>query len=153
MIIVYKINNNEILLNFNSTYLILWHVLFCLYNLRTAALRLIVLSWIDVPTFATRRLHALPRESTQRRKVELCTRNVRKFCLNADFHVTFRDLLHGTDGLTSPPKEDVLRIFFRPKNPTASAGCEPANLGTKGQHATSRPPKPLDFMPYLYNFL
>jgi len=33
--------------------------------------------------------------------------------------------------------------FFRPKNPTASARCEPANLGTKGQHATSRPPKPL----------
>ena len=33
--------------------------------------------------------------------------------------------------------------FFRPENPTASAGFEPANLGTKGQHATSRPPKPL----------
>jgi hypothetical protein len=33
--------------------------------------------------------------------------------------------------------------FFRPKNPTTSAVCEPANLGTKGQHATSRPPKPL----------
>ena len=33
--------------------------------------------------------------------------------------------------------------FFRPKNPTASAGFEPANLGTKGQHATSRPPKPM----------
>jgi len=33
--------------------------------------------------------------------------------------------------------------FFRPKNPTASGGCEPANLGTKGQHATSRPLKPL----------
>jgi len=31
--------------------------------------------------------------------------------------------------------------FFRPKNSTVSAGCEPANLGTKGQHATSRPPK------------
>jgi hypothetical protein len=31
--------------------------------------------------------------------------------------------------------------FFRTKNPTASAGFEPANLGTKGQHATSRPPK------------
>ena len=28
--------------------------------------------------------------------------------------------------------------FFRPKNPTASAGFEPANLGTKGQHATPR---------------
>jgi hypothetical protein len=33
-------------------------------------------------------------------------------------------------------------FFFCPKNPTASAGCEPANLGTKGQHATSRPPEP-----------
>jgi hypothetical protein len=60
----------------------------------------------------------------------------------------FRDLLHavklrhGTDGFTSPPKEGVLKIF-RPKNPTVLAGCEPANLGTKGQHATSRPPMPL----------
>ena len=35
-----------------------------------------------------------------------------------------------------------MRIFFALKNPTASAGFEPANLGTKGQHATSRPPKP-----------
>jgi len=33
--------------------------------------------------------------------------------------------------------------FFRSKNPTASAGFEPANLGTKGQHTTPRPPKPL----------
>ena len=31
--------------------------------------------------------------------------------------------------------------FFALRNPTASAGFEPANLGTKGQHATSRPPK------------
>jgi hypothetical protein len=33
--------------------------------------------------------------------------------------------------------------FFVLKNPTASAGFEPANLGTRGQHASSRPPKPL----------
>ena len=33
--------------------------------------------------------------------------------------------------------------FFALKNPTASIGFEPANLGTKGQHATSKPPKPL----------
>ena len=72
-----------------------------------------------------------------------------EFCLKMpDFHVTFRDLLHavnlqhGTDGFTSPPKEGVLRIFFALKNPTASVGFEPANLGTKGQHATSKPPKP-----------
>ena len=36
--------------------------------------------------------------------------------------------------------------FFRPKNPTASADFEPANLGTKGQHATPRPPKPLNII-------
>ena len=65
-------------------------------------------------------------------------------------YTPFRDLLHaanlrlGTDGFTSPPKEGVLRIFFALKNPTASAGFEPANLGTKGQHATPRPLKPLD---------
>ena len=33
--------------------------------------------------------------------------------------------------------------FFALKNPTASAGFQPVNLGTKGQHPTSRPPKPL----------
>ena len=73
-----------------------------------------------------------------------------EFCLKMpDFHVTFRDLLHavnlryGTNGCTSLQKEGVLRIFFALKNPTAPAGFEPANLGTKGQHATSRPPKPL----------
>ena len=32
---------------------------------------------------------------------------------------------------------------FRRKNPKTSAGFEPANLGTRGQHATSRPPKSL----------
>jgi len=57
-----------------------------------------------------------PRESTQQRKVELWARNVREFCLNADIHVTFRDvfhavkLRHGTDGFTSPPKEGVLKV-------------------------------------------
>jgi hypothetical protein len=44
------------------------------------------------------------------------------------------NLRHGTDGFTSPPKEGMLRIF-RPKNLTASAGFEPANSGTRGQHA------------------
>jgi hypothetical protein len=40
------------------------------------------------------------------------------------------------------PSEGRLAVdFYALKNPTASAGFEPANLGTKGQHATSRPPK------------
>ena len=33
--------------------------------------------------------------------------------------------------------------FFSLKNLTASVGFEPANLGTKGQHVTFRPPKTL----------
>ena len=40
--------------------------------------------------------------------------------------------------------------FFALENPTASAEFEPANLGTKSQHATSRPTKPL-LGPLLFN--
>jgi len=97
-------------------------------NLCTSAFKAYCAIWVRRSNF---RHQAFPRvspgESTQRRKVELWPRNVRKFCLNSDSYVTFRDLLH------------------RPKNPTASAGCKPANLGTKGQHATSRPLKSLGF--------
>jgi hypothetical protein len=56
--------------------------------------------------------------------------------------ITWCKARHGTDGFTSPPKEGVLRIFL-PEKSEASAGFELADLGTKGQHATSRPPKPL----------
>jgi hypothetical protein len=51
-------------------------IIIIIFELRTAALRLIVRSWLDVPTFATRRPHASPRESTQQWKVELWARNV-----------------------------------------------------------------------------
>jgi hypothetical protein len=74
-----------------------------------------------------------------------------KFSLKMpDFHVAFRDFLHaeiydvGPTALLPFRMEGVLRIvLFALKNPTASAGFEPANLGSKGQHATSRPPKSL----------
>jgi hypothetical protein len=77
-----------------------------------------VRSGLDVPTFATRRLHACshvraPSGGRWNRGLELSG----KFCLNVDFHVTFRDLLHavklrhGTDGFTSSQKEGVLRIL------------------------------------------
>jgi hypothetical protein len=45
-------------------------------------------------------------------------------------------LRHGANDFTSPPKEGMLRIFSgSKKNPTASAGSEPAILVTRGQHA------------------
>jgi hypothetical protein len=42
-----------------------------------------------------------------------------------------------------PPLQRRAGDFSALKNPTASAGFEPVKLGTRGQHASSRPPKPL----------
>jgi hypothetical protein len=80
-------------------------LLFSTYALQPS--RLIVRSGLDVPNFTTRCLHASPRESTQRGKVELWARNVRKFCLGAEFHVTF-----GTDGFISPSERRRAEDFF-----------------------------------------
>jgi len=68
-------------------------------------LRVIVRSGLDVPTFATRRLHASPRGKWRNGGREMSG----KFCLNVDLHITFKALLHavklqhGTDGFTFPP--------------------------------------------------
>ena len=43
--------------------------------------------------------------------------------------------------------------LFRPKNPTVSAGFEPANFGTKSQHATPRPPKPINIRLCYTNYI
>ena len=72
-----------------------------------------------------------------------------EFCLKMpDFHVTCRDFIcrkstTWNKRLYFPSEGRRAEDFFALKNPTASARFEPANLGTKGQHATSRPPKPL----------
>jgi hypothetical protein len=64
-----------------------------------------------------------------------------------DFHVAFEVLLHAViyDMGPTAPKEGVLRIFSPEKIRRLQPGLNPPprNLGTKGQHATSRPPKPL----------
>jgi hypothetical protein len=109
------------------TRVLLWMVLF--FNYALQPFKAYCAIWVRRSNF---RCQASPR--TQRRKVQLWARYIREVCLNGDLHVTFRDLLHavklrhGTDGFTSPPKKGGLRIF----SPTASAGCEPTNLGTKG---------------------
>ena len=80
-----------------------------------------------------------PRASTQRRKVEMWAQNVREFCLHADFHVTFTDLLHavklrhGADGFTSPPRESVLKIFFALKIRRLRPGANPRTCVPKIQ--------------------
>ena len=96
-----------------------YRTIIIIFNLRTAAFKAYCAIWVRRSNF---RHQASPRQSTQRKKMEVWARNVREFCLNADFHVTFRDLLHalklrhGTDGFTSPPKESVLRIFSPQKS-------------------------------------
>ena len=76
------------------------------------------LFFLDVPTFH----HQVPprqprRERSQRRKWELWTRMLSGNFAEMTTSTPFKDLLHaanlrhGTDGFTSPPKEDVLRIF------------------------------------------
>jgi hypothetical protein len=95
---------------------------------------------LDFPTFAARCLYVLneARDPSSER-VELWTRNVRWFCLHGFSIHAIRVLLYAANiRHTSPPKD-----FFVLKIPTASSGFETANLDTKGQHATSRPPKPL----------
>jgi hypothetical protein len=53
------------------------------------------------------------------------------FAETPEFHVTPRDLLHAVNQRHGRRAED----FFAVKNPTASAGFEPTNLGTRGQRA------------------
>ena len=86
-------------------------------QLRTAALSLTVRSWLDVPTFATRRLHACNHARAPSGGRWNFGREKSGNFAEMTTSTPFRDLLravklrHGTDGFTSPPKEGVLRIF------------------------------------------
>jgi hypothetical protein len=71
-----------------------------------------------------------------------------EFCLkkclfhtSKDYSTCRKDLRHGAEGFTSPPKESVLRIFIALKNPSFSAGFESAYVGFNGKHATTRSPR------------
>ena len=79
------------------------------------------------------------------------------FLKTPDFHVniqesfTCRKSTTWDRRLTLPSEGRRSDDFFALKNPTASAGFEPTNLGTKDQHATSRPPKPLSALYKLHD--
>jgi hypothetical protein len=76
---------------------------------------------------------------------------VARWCLGFIARVLLHaaNLRHGIHNFTSLLKEGVLRIFLSPfKNLMASVGFEPANLGIRGWHATSAPPKPLNLRFY-----
>ena len=103
---------------------------------------------LDIPTFVASCLHVHNDARDPSSERWNCGREMSGNFAKMTISTPLMDLLHaanlrhGTDSFTSP-KEGVLRIFFALKNPMASAGFEPTNLGTKSQHATPRPPKPL----------
>jgi hypothetical protein len=57
-------------------------------------------------------------------------------CTTLQGSLKYRKIIrHGADGFTSPLKEGVLRIFIALKNPSLSAGFEPANRESNSKHA------------------
>ena len=74
-------------------------------QLRTAALRLIVRSWLDVPNFATRRLHACHHARTPSGGRWNCGREMSGNFAEMTTYTPFKDLLHvvklrhGTEGI------------------------------------------------------
>jgi hypothetical protein len=108
---------------------------------------------LTVPTFATRCLSmsCMTWELQAAKVGTICGLETWPVILprDADFHNTFwgsltcRKYTTWDRRLYFPSEGRRAEDFFALKNPTALAGFEPANLGTKGQHATHRPPKPL----------
>jgi hypothetical protein len=117
----------------------------------TTACWLIVPPALDVPTLATRYPRAYRRVPHSSGGSWNLWAGIRtgKFCLNADFHGTFRVLLHaanlrhGTHGFTSLPKEGVLRIFPPLKIRRFRPGLNPRTWVPEASTLTPRPPKPL----------
>jgi 5-methylcytosine-specific restriction endonuclease McrA len=104
---------------------------------------------LDVPTLATRRprvYRRVPHSSGGSWNLWAGNRTG-NFSLNADFHGTFRDLLHaanmrhGTHGFTSVPKEGVLRIFPPLKIRRLRPGLDPRTWVSEASTLTPRPPK------------
>ena len=101
---------------------------------------------LDVPIFTTSRL---PRDPSSQRWNYVGKKLPMNFAWNARLprsiqeSFTCRKSTTWDRRLYFPSEGRRAEDFFALKNSTASAGFEPANLGTKGQHATSRPPKPL----------
>jgi hypothetical protein len=90
---------------------------FCLYNYALQPLRLIVRSCLDVPNFATRRLHACHYARAPSGGRWNCGREMSLNFAEMMTSAPFRDLLHAvklrheTDGFSFPLKEGVVRIF------------------------------------------
>jgi hypothetical protein len=100
---------------------------------------------LDVPTFPARCLHVL--KDARDPSSERCEFGREKSGNFAYMTSQFKSLgifympqIYDMGPTALLPLRRKAEDFFRP---FASPGFEPANLGTKGQHPTPRPPKPL----------
>jgi hypothetical protein len=106
---------------------------------------------LDVPTFSARGLHVQRRERPLAaeggtpcgREMSAISSTTLNFHVVVEIFYTCRRSTTWDRRLYFPSEGRRAEDFFTLKNPTALARFEPANLGTKGQHATCRPPKPL----------
>jgi hypothetical protein len=100
---------------------------------------------LDVPTFATSRL---PWDPSSQRWNYVGEKWPMNFAWNARLARSIQGSFTCCKSTTwdrrlyCPSEGRRAEDFFAPKNPTAPARFEPATLGSRGQHATSRPPKP-----------
>ena len=100
----------------------------------------------NVPTFATSRLQEIlttKGAATWARNYRWILAENARHPHNIQGSFTFRKSTTWSRRLYFPSEGRHAKDFFALKNPTASVGFEPVNLGTKGQLATYRPPKPL----------
>ena len=84
-------------------------------------------SGLDVPTFATRRLHACHHARAPSGGRWNCGREMSEnfVCVTLRDNLHAVKLRHGTNGFTSLPKEGVLRIFFALKLRRLRPGVNP----------------------------
>jgi hypothetical protein len=75
------------------------------------------------------------------REMNLALQSVQFFHTRQDSLTCRKILRHGTDGFTSPPKVSVLQICITLKNPSPSAGFEPANFGPMASTLIIRLPR------------
>jgi hypothetical protein len=106
----------------------------------------------NVPTFTARRLHVTTTLEILAAKSGTCLGEKRPV-IWPKVGIFYMPQIYDMGQTALLPSEgsraeDVWAL----KKPKASAGFEPATLGTKGQHTTPRPPKPLT-LKYLITYI
>jgi len=108
-------------------------IIIIIFNLRTATFKAYCAIWFRRSNFrhqASPRVS--PRESTERRNVELWARNVRNIFLNADFHFTFWDFFTCRKATTWDRRRD--EDFFALKIRLLRPGANPRTWVPRPAH-------------------